>query len=234
MQKYFLFILTFIIFSVGLLAFGAKVFSAGESALIRFSGEPEVYFVKDKKLLHVPSLQAFEGIGYRWSDVIELGKSEKSKYSRMKLIKTEDSPKIYYLTESEMKRHIINPQVFLSYNNKWEDVVAVDKKQLDFYPENNLIRGIGDFKIYKLENGKKRWIKDSESFRAFGFDWAKIAPVNAIELNAYPDGETIEKTSVAPTPTLTPASAPAPTPTPTRSQFQLQLQLLFLRPLLLH
>lgn len=182
--------------------------------LIRFSGEPEVYFIKNNKRLHIPSLEAFATLGYRWSDIIELGKSEKSKYSRMKLIKTEDSPKIYYLTESGMKRHITNPQIFLSYNNKWEDVVVIKKEQLDFYPDNNLIRGIGDYRVYKLENGKKRWIKNGEAFQALGFDWSKIAPVNQTELNAYPDGETIEKTSVVPTPTSTPASTPTPTPTP--------------------
>lgn len=102
-----------------------------------------------------------------------------------------NDPKVYYVTESGMKRHIPNIEVFNSYGNKWEDVIVLPLTNVSSYPDNILIKLESDPKVYKLENGQKRWIQTAEAFNRLKFNWSKIAPVNSVELNFYPTGSII-------------------------------------------
>jgi len=108
-------------------------------------------------------------------------------YKRAALLRKENDPKVYYITERGFRKWIPTPEVFLSYNNKWEDVVNVKDFELDALPDVVLIRADGDTKVYKLENGNKTWIRTEEEFNAAGYRWDLIALVNQTELNAYPD-----------------------------------------------
>jgi len=216
-----------LIFIIVFLTFSFSVFpfrSDAESTwfLAKFSSAPEIYFIKDNKRLHIKNQEMFSSLGFNWSDVKKLKSSDKGNYQRMKHIRVQDGPTVYYLTESGMKRAMINQEAFLSYEgNKWSDVVSVDEKYLSFFPDNELIRAWDGLKVYKIENGKKRWIKTSEAFNSLNLDWSKIAPVSSAELSAYPEGEEIGGNVATPTPsttpTPTPSVTPSPTPTPTAS-----------------
>ena len=111
---------------------------------------------------------------------------------RMKLLLNKKNKKVYYLTESGKKRHIINEAVFNSYNNGWEDVVEVSDDFLKSFLDTSLVKAVGDYKVYKLENGRKRWIRTAEIFNNMGFNWGKITSVNSLEINEYPEGEVID------------------------------------------
>lgn len=67
----------------------------------------------------------------------------------------------------------------------------MNQTELNSYPVNDLVQAEGDFKVYQLTEGKKKWIASAEAFDSYGFDWSKIAPINQTELDAYPTGETI-------------------------------------------
>lgn len=188
-----------------------------KNSLVKFSNSPEIYLIKDGRMLYIKNQEMFSSLGYNWSDVKNLSKTEKGKYQRMKLVKTAESPTVYYLTESGMKRPFVSPEAFLSYDNKWSDIITISDAHLAFFSENNLIRKWEDEKVYKIENGKKRWIKTVEAFNSLGLDWSKIAPVSPTELEAYQDGEPIESGSATPTPTPTLTPTPSITPTPTSS-----------------
>ena len=109
-----------------------------------------------------------------------------------KLVRVADDPRIYYLAENGVKKHIISPEVFESYGgNKWEDVVVIDKTELNSYPTANLFRRVGDTSIYKLEDGKKRLIPDAETFNGLGLDWEKVVQINELEFGAYPSGDVL-------------------------------------------
>jgi hypothetical protein len=108
------------------------------------------------------------------------------------LLQVAGDSKVYYITESGLKRHIPNEQVFSSYNNNWPDIVKVAPSVLNVFPDNNLIQGQTDTKVYKLENGQKHWIKTPDAFNRLNLDWTKIASVNSTELAAYPEGAPIE------------------------------------------
>lgn len=163
-----------------------------EVPLVKFSKNPDVFIVRNGRLLHIKNLQILEDLGFKESDIAELKNFQKTMYQRVKLVKAPDDSRVYYLTESEMKRHLPNVEVFLSYGNKWEDIITITKIELASFSDNDLIREAGKTEVYKIEGDKKRWIKTPETFNKFGFDWTKIATINAIESNTYLDGEPIE------------------------------------------
>jgi hypothetical protein len=108
--------------------------------------------------------------------------------SRVKLMRSVSSPKVYYITEKGFKRWIPTAAVFLSYGNKWQDVVLVSQSQLDAIPDDLLIKLPASPKIYKLENNKKRWVSNIIAFNKNGFSWDMVASVNQTELNYYATG----------------------------------------------
>jgi hypothetical protein len=112
--------------------------------------------------------------------------------SRIRLVKTADSPKVYYLTEGALKRWIPTAAIFVSYGNRWEDIVIIPQWQMDSYPNNILVKLATSPKVYKLENGKKRWIETATAFNRNGFHWDQIAPINQAEFDYYPLGLTIK------------------------------------------
>ncbi len=110
---------------------------------------------------------------------------------RMKLLLNKENNRVYYITEKGKKRHIINEAVFDSYNNKWNDVVEVSNGFLNNFSDVELIRSVDGYKVYKIENGEKRWIKTVGAFKSMGFKWSDIALVNNLEISEYLEGEDI-------------------------------------------
>lgn len=70
-------------------------------------------------------------------------------------------------------------------------------------PALTLIRVKGDFKVYVIESGKRRWIKTAEEFAKGGYDWKKITEINASELGSYPEVESVVSIPTASTQTPT-------------------------------
>ena len=165
--------------------------------LLKAVGEYKVYRIISSgnglvKRLWIPTAAAFNAQGLVWDDIYETSIFAISQFPRAKLLRIAGGYKVYYITEAGYKRHIPSPQAFLSYGNKWEDIIDVEFEVVNSFPDNSLIRVAGDYKVYKLENGQKRWIKNAGAFNAAGLDWNNIAPVNVVELDAYPDGVPIE------------------------------------------
>ena len=107
------------------------------------------------------------------------------------LAREQDSSRVYYLNEKGFKRALASQDVFHSYGNKWSDVAEVLSGQLDAYPSVELIRAEFDFKVYKLENGLKRWITDIATFEGLGYKWEEVALVNGVELESWPTSSPI-------------------------------------------
>jgi hypothetical protein len=56
--------------------------------------------------------------------------------------------------------------------------------------EGSLVRGLGP-NVYKIENGKKRWVVNLSTFERNGYGWESVITVSDFELNKYPEGEMI-------------------------------------------
>jgi len=169
----------------------SKISEAEENRLIKIPGKPDIYVIKNGKLHHIPSWNAFVAAGYKMEEVKPVEEAEIINKALVNLIRAEGDPKVYVVGKG-LIRHIPNPEVFSSYNFGWGDIVTVSPTELKEYGQANLIRGIGQARVYLIESGQKRWIETAEIFVKKGYDWVKIVEVNETELNAYPTGGSIK------------------------------------------
>ncbi len=73
--------------------------------------------------------------------------------------------------------------------------VLSNARNKSFYPTADLVRAIGDTRVYYLEEGKKRWVESFESFQAQGFSWDAVRVIAPEELISLPEGEKITPAS---------------------------------------
>ncbi len=103
--------------------------------------------------------------------------------------------------DKKFKRLILSPHVFESYEhfdkngngNPWDDVVDVAQSVMDEQTTSDLVRAVGDSKVYRLtasgDTGTKRWMNmTATQFRAQGSDSDSIYEINATDRNAYTAG----------------------------------------------
>lgn len=140
----------------------------------------------------IPNPEVFNNQGLDWNKIADAQPDSLNQISRQKLLRVAGIPKIYYITESGFKRLIPDEKAFLSYGNKWDDVIEAAASELNAFPDNNLIKLEENNKVYKLENGQKHWIETAAAFNRLKLDWRKIAPVNQTELDTYPEGTAIQ------------------------------------------
>lgn len=101
------------------------------------------------------------------------------------LIRAQGDPRVYVIHRN-LKRHIPSVSVFNAYGYHWGDIQVVAPKTVDGYKTTNLVRNAGDYKVYIIENGKKRWIQTAEEFERAGYNWNEVMEINAAEFDFYP------------------------------------------------
>ena len=108
------------------------------------------------------------------------------------LVKTSNSATVYWISpESGLKLGMFSAKVFLSYNNKWEEVVTVSQQELDAYPDAKYIWLNGSGVIYKIEKDIRRPIPSS-IWNPSGMGPDRVVSVNGTELNSYKLGAELE------------------------------------------
>ena len=163
-----------------------------EDNLIRTIGDYKVYLIVNGIKRHIPNPEIFLNYGFSWDDVKDVSKETVNQYKQACLVKESRQEKVYYLSpKKKIKRWLRSPEIFSSYNNKWEDIQVISKFEMDFYPESNLIRLQGDNKIYLIGEKTKRWIPNAQIFNAHRFDWNLVMVVNEIEFGWFARGENV-------------------------------------------
>jgi len=135
------------------------------------------------------------------------------------LVKTPDSPDVYIVKlvgTEKYKRLILNPEIFNQYGHlKWENIKAVSQTELDDYTTSDLVRAVGDEKVYKLypnsDIGEKRWIKTAEDFSGFGYKVSAIYEINNFERDFYNSGAELVFTPITPISPIEPTIRTTPT-----------------------
>ena len=84
-----------------------------------------------------------------------------------------------------------NSQILHYYGQAEEVVSFEDTKVIDLLPENYLIRGRGQTKVYFLDQKIKRWITSPEVLEKLGFDWLDVVVVEPEEVDYYAEGAPI-------------------------------------------
>jgi hypothetical protein len=117
------------------------------------------------------------------------------------LVKIPQDPKVYLLLGNQ-KKWITSEHTFESLGYEWNWIEDVDTRLLDKYevggeitetnrhPDHTLFKYENSPKTYKLEDGKKRHIKNEAAFNKLKYRWDRIVTVRSTE--TYPDGEELE------------------------------------------
>lgn len=108
---------------------------------------------------------------------------------------------VKFVGSKKFKRLILSPHVFESYEHfdkngngsPWDDVLNVAQSVMDEQTTSDLVRAVGDTKVYKLvasgDTGTKQWLNmTAEQFAAQGYDSDSIYEINATDRDAYVAG----------------------------------------------
>jgi hypothetical protein len=117
------------------------------------------------------------------------------------VVKEEGSEDIYVF-QNDQFRWISSMDAFEHYGFTWGDVHIVEDGYLDRFEKGPalhvLLKCSDSPHIYRLEGGKKRWIRDIAAFEAAGHVWEDVRFVSCSYLRNLPDGETIPPDSGPP------------------------------------
>jgi len=167
-----------------------------DGTLIRAKDDYRIYTVFDNKKRWIKNIDVFDSYEFEWNDIKVLDSKAVEKLLMNNLVRVEGSIEVYALNDNGYKRHIKDPDVFDSYGFKWSDIAPITNVEIENYPENRLVREVGNPKVYLIENGEKLWIDSSESFYRHNFNWDEIHIINSTDINSYQSGETITASSV--------------------------------------
>lgn len=159
-----------------------------EDNLIRIAGDNKVYFIVNGIRRHIPNPEIFFDYGFTPSDIKDISQSIVDQYRQARLIKESGQIKVYYLSSQGVKKLVPTPEIFFSYNNRWEDIQSVSKKELDSYPESNLMRY--NNQIYLIQDTFKRLIPDETILKKY--DSSLILDTNKTEFNWYKTGTNVQ------------------------------------------
>ena len=166
-------------------------------SVVNVEGQTAVYRIINGKKHSIPTTEIFYSYGFDLDIVQKISQKELDKYPLAKLFIVEgdsqENPTVYYLTESGMLRPMLNDQVFYSYGNRKEDVIAINQKEFNYYPRNQFIfieRPKLNRDIYQISGGIKRYLTPV-AVKRMGLKENEIAPVNQFEFDEYPEGEPV-------------------------------------------
>lgn len=162
--------------------------------LYRMPGSPRVYVIKNKKKHWIKTAKEFEDSGYSWGKIQEISAELLEEYPEAEtfaseLLRAVGDCKVYR-TEGGKKHWIRTAGEFNAAGYNWRDIQEVSPEVLASYQNevlSELLRAAGDHKVYRIRDGKKRWIRTAGEFNAAGYRWEDIEEVPVQDLDGYPD-----------------------------------------------
>lgn len=118
--------------------------------------------------------------------------------------------KVYFL-ENGMKRPVADATTFRAFEFRWEGIVSIPDedisayptgKNIDLksrYPDGALVRGDtasgGDgVKVYRVENGARRWVETEADFDRLGLEWRSVHDISQKKLKSIGEGKPLRAT----------------------------------------
>lgn len=185
---------------------------AKAGALLKSMTGNDIYVIKDGKKEKIQDPETFNKRGYKWDQIKSVSQEDLESIPEYatsvqqpttapalpqgitsgSLVKSPNSPTVYFITPTGAKKPILNIKVFNSYNSKWDNVKTVSQDEISSSPTVNAIRIGNDPKVYFISNGQKQWVKTPEAFAKQGLKWDQIVSVNKTEFDEYKEGEEIK------------------------------------------
>lgn len=121
------------------------------------------------------------------------------------VVKETASPDIWVYRDSAF-HWITSLDAFQHFGYRWQDVHLVEPGFLNQFDKGSpiyvLLKCSSSPHIYRLEEGRKRWIADIPTFQAEKYAWTDVKIVPCQYLHGLPDGESIPPGRGSPPPPL--------------------------------
>ncbi|MCB9802572.1 fibronectin type III domain-containing protein [Candidatus Nomurabacteria bacterium] len=172
-----------------------KLFTAATN-LYKEASSGKIYAIVNNQKHLIFNSNFFERYGYSFKKVQTVSSGVLNNIASIRLVKDPTTDKIYYLAKKGndrwLKIDLPTPSVFSSYSaNQWNQVVTIDKEELDNYPDVNLVKAQGAKTVYLLDSGIKRPIASAQVFEDNNFKWSDILEISQSHLDAYFTGSAL-------------------------------------------
>jgi len=169
-----------------------KKFSNNEISLVRAVGSNDVYEIVNGMKHLLPNAEIFNDYGYKTEMVRLISQSELSQYPRVKLIQAKGDKKVYYLTETSLRRLQPDAKIYESYGSQKSDIVTISKKEMNLYPENRYVYSESPLNrdVFMINGAYKQYLTPM-AIRRMGLMISQVAPVNQFEMSYYKVGEPV-------------------------------------------
>ncbi len=159
------------------------------SALLKTADSPKVWAIVNGQRYYIASAEAFNEYGYRWDQVRTVGWAEIVRFPQANLVKSPDSPAVYYLYERpggrQYKVKIPTPAAFNSYpGNQWGKIVTISREDLSAIPDIPLVKTAGNPAVYRLVNGRKQLLSQTDFYND-NLNADQIGVVSQVHLDSF-------------------------------------------------
>lgn len=121
------------------------------------------------------------------------------------LVREDNSPDVWVYRDGTF-HWITSLEAFQHFDYRWENVHTVETGFLNDFEKGKpvyvLVKCSDSPHIYRLENGRKRWIVDIPTFEAEGYVWSDVRFEPCRYLRSLPDGDSIPPGRGSPPPPL--------------------------------
>ena len=151
-----------------------------------------IYQIINGKKHLIPTPDIFEDYGFKSEKVVSVSSDQLLSYPRASLVKIKGKKTIYYITETNLKREIIDNDSLASYGKEKGDAINISKKELEFYSSNEYIYQLEPYNpdIFKIEGKTKRYLTPI-AVQRLNIQNYQVAPVSPKEFEAYKIGKPI-------------------------------------------
>ena len=145
----------------------------------------KVYIIHNNKKRWIRTADIFNSYNHPWDQIYGLTQSMIDVIPNNNLIRLIRTEEVYAINDMGYKRHILNPEVFNSYQFTGTDVADINQTEFTRYPYSNLIRLGGDGDIYLINSPTKKKLGKLDYVQSLGYDINSIHTVNQLDFDAY-------------------------------------------------
>lgn len=172
------------------IVFGAVAVRYPNGTLIRAEGDYKVFAIHNYKKRWLINEAIFNF--YRSGRKVKiLSKKIVDSIPYNRLIRVRGDAKVYIINEFGYKRHLLSLDLFKPYGLSPADIADISKAEFNNYPDCNILKQVGDPRVYYIEGTIKRWIKDIDVFNENNFKWEALQVGNAQDMGCYQTGPEI-------------------------------------------
>jgi len=187
--------------------FNGDPINYADGTVVQEEGRPEVYVITNGERKHIQDPKAFVDLGYSWNSIVKvkpgvLGLYRKSSALKSNsvhpegaLVRVKGAPTVYVI-KGGRRVPISSVKLFNAYRFDWNKVLVVNKNQVNKfksdsrgleYPDGTLLRSRSG-KVYKIDQGKKRWIRSGDDFSKAGYKPDEVIDVDEEEISKFEEG----------------------------------------------